>query len=140
MKILLAVDGSAFTKHMLAYLAAHDELLGDRHEFTVLTVVPPVPPEVTHFIDRRTLDDYYAEKADAVLSPISAFIAHHSMKATAQHMVGHAAQAIADMATERKFDLIVMGSHGHSTIGSLVLGSVATGVMARCKTPVLIVR
>ena len=28
MKILLAVDGSAYTKKMLAYLAAHDELLG----------------------------------------------------------------------------------------------------------------
>jgi hypothetical protein len=28
MKILVAVDGSPFTKRMLAYLAAHDEWLG----------------------------------------------------------------------------------------------------------------
>ena len=28
MKILIAVDGSDYTKRMLAYLAAHDELLG----------------------------------------------------------------------------------------------------------------
>ena len=47
MKILLAVDGSDYTKRMLAYLAAHDEWLGDRHEYTVLntvTLVPGAPP------------------------------------------------------------------------------------------------
>jgi hypothetical protein len=39
MKILVAVDGSKFTRRMLAYLAAHDEWLGPRHRYTVLTVV-----------------------------------------------------------------------------------------------------
>lgn len=32
MKILLAVDGSPFTKRMLAYVATHDEWLGARHQ------------------------------------------------------------------------------------------------------------
>jgi hypothetical protein len=45
MKILVAVDGSPFTKRMLAYLAAHDEWLGDAHQYTVLhTVAAAVPP------------------------------------------------------------------------------------------------
>ena len=35
MKILLAVDGSAFTKKMLAYLATHEQLLSGNAEFTV---------------------------------------------------------------------------------------------------------
>ena len=44
MKILLAVDGSAYTKKMLGYLAAHDEWLGGgRHQYTVLHTVSPVP-------------------------------------------------------------------------------------------------
>ena len=30
MKILVAADGSSYTKRMLAYLAAHDEWLGSR--------------------------------------------------------------------------------------------------------------
>ena len=37
-------------------------------------------------------------------------------------------------------DLIVMGSHGHGSLTNLVMGSVATKVMAHCKTPVLLVR
>ena len=44
MKILVAVDGSDYTKRMLAYWAAHDEWLGDSHEYTLLTVIPAVPP------------------------------------------------------------------------------------------------
>ena len=38
MKILVPVDGSPFTKRMLAYLAAHDEWLGDAHQYTLLHV------------------------------------------------------------------------------------------------------
>ncbi len=32
MKILLAVDGSAYTKRMPAYVAAHEQCLADRHQ------------------------------------------------------------------------------------------------------------
>ena len=32
MKILIAADGSDYTKRMLAYIAAHDEWLGKHHE------------------------------------------------------------------------------------------------------------
>ncbi len=41
MKILLAVDGSKYTKKMLAYLATHDEQFSGKNEFTVLSVQAP---------------------------------------------------------------------------------------------------
>ena len=47
---------------------------------------------------------------------------------------------IAKLADKGKYDLIIMGSHGHSNFMNLVAGSVATKVMAACKTPVLLVR
>jgi nucleotide-binding universal stress UspA family protein len=33
-----------------------------------------------------------------------------------------------------------MGSHGHSPMGSLLLGSVTQRVLAQCEAPVLVVR
>jgi nucleotide-binding universal stress UspA family protein len=140
MKTLLAVDGSKFTKQMLAYLAGHPELIGTQHHFTVLTVIASLPNEVNRFIERGTIDGYYKEKADEVLQPVVAFANEHGWKVTATHAVGHAADAIAAAAKDGNFDLLVMGSHGHSTLGSLVVGSVVHGVMARCKTPMLIIR
>jgi nucleotide-binding universal stress UspA family protein len=44
------------------------------------------------------------------------------------------------VAEDGKFDLVVMGSHGHSALANLVMGSVATQVLAHCKVPVLLVR
>jgi nucleotide-binding universal stress UspA family protein len=105
-----------------------------------MTVVTSLPPEVSHFVDRSTIDGYYKEKADEVLGPVMTFAAKHSWNVTAKHVVGQAADAIAVMAKEGDYDLLVMGSHGHSTLGSLVMGSAVHGVMARCKTPMLIIR
>lgn len=140
MKILLPVDGSDYTKRMLAFVAAHDELFGKGNEFTVCTVVAPIPAYATRFLDRGTLDAHYEEQAETVLGPVRKFAAQHAWNPSMLHLRGHAGEAIAALANETKPDLIVMGSHGHSALGSVALGSVANGVLARCKTPVLLVR
>ena len=140
MKILLPVDGSHVTKKMLSTVAAHDELLGRGHDYTLLTVVDAVPMYAAKFLDRKTLDDYYIEQAEAVFRPIRAFIEQQGWNARTVQATGEAGEVIASLAENEHFDLIVMGAHGHSSLGNVVLGSVATRVLARCKTPVLLVR
>ena len=140
MKILLPVDGSDYTKRMLAYIAAHDELLGAEHQYTIFTVVAPVPAYAARFLDRSIVDDYYREQAEEVLKPLRRFADQQGWKVRFAHTSGHAADAIAALAEVEKPDLIVMGTHGHAALGNLVLGSVATGVLARCKVPVLLIR
>lgn len=140
MNILLAVDGSPYTRRMLAYLAAHDEWLGPAHRYTVLTVVPPVPARAAAAIDRDTLKSYYDDTAEAVFKPIRTFFAKRQFDAKFVAKVGHAAEVIAKHASAKGVDLLVMGSHGHGTLGSLVLGSVSQKVLAECRTPVLLIR
>jgi nucleotide-binding universal stress UspA family protein len=140
MRILLAVDGSEYTKRMLAYLGAHEELIGSKNVLTILTVVAPVPPHVTQFIGADTLATYYADQAELVLQPIRRYAAQHGWNWTTRHDIGHVAENIAKAADSGEHDLVILGSHGHGALGSLVLGSVASGVLARCKTPLLIVR
>lgn len=140
MKILLAVDGSSYTKRMLGYVAAHDEWFGPDHQITVVTAVPELPPHVRSYLDRSTVDEYYESQARAVLLPVIAFFEQKHRKFTALHPVGSAGDVIAETAASGKFDLVVMGSHGHSAVGGLVLGSVTQRVLARCQVPVLIVR
>ncbi|MGA0611390.1 universal stress protein [Caldimonas sp. KR1-144] len=141
MKILIAADGSDYTKRMLAYIAAHDEWLGSgAHEFTVLTVVPAVPARAAAVIDRETLKGYYEEEGEKVFKPVRSFFAQQGREATFVSKVGHAAEVIAHTASAGDFDLIIMGSHGHSAIGKLVMGSVTTRVLADCSVPVLLVR
>jgi nucleotide-binding universal stress UspA family protein len=140
MKILVAADGSPFTKRMLAYLAAHDEWLGAHHEYTVLTVVPPVPARAASALAKDVLASYYNDEAEKVLKPIRAFFAKQGLEAefVAEH--GPAADTIAVTADKGKYDLLMLGSHGHGSLGNLVMGSVATKVVARCGVPVLLIR
>lgn len=58
-------------------------------------------------------------------------------------MVAEGADASAEIvsfATQRKCDLIVMGTHGRSKVGKLLLGSDAAQVLADCEIPVLLYR
>ena len=140
MKILVPVDGSSYTKRMLAYLAAHDEWLGGTHQYTVLHAVPAVPPRAAAVLDKDVLKSYYDDEAEKVLKTVRTFFNKQKIQAEFVAKVGPAADAVIGMAKKGKYDLIIMGSHGHSSLGNLVLGSVATKVMAHCETPVLLVR
>lgn len=140
MKILVAVDGSSYTKRMLAYLAAHDEWLGDAHDYTVIHAVPALPPHIASSLGKDTVKDYYLDEGEKVLKPVRTFFAKQRIEAEFVAKVGHAAEVIAGMADKGRFSLVMLGSHGHGALGNLVLGSVATKVMAHCETPVLLVR
>jgi len=140
MKILLAVDGSPYTKRMLAFVAAHDEWLGARHQYTVLSVVPFMPPRAAAVTARDVIQRYYRDEAERVLKPIRAFVKKQGLEAEFVGQPGNVADTIAKTADSGCFDLLLMGSHGHGNLGNLVMGSVATKVLAGSKVPVLLVR
>lgn len=140
MNILLAVDGSAYTKKMLAYLATHEELLGSSHQYTVITVQAPLPPRARAALGKDVVDSYHAEEAEKILGPVCKFLSRHGVDAKRIVKVGAVGENIAKLADNGKFDLLVMGSHGHGALATLVMGSVTTQVLAHCKVPLLIVR
>lgn len=140
MKILLAVDGSDYTKKMLAYLATHDDLFGDGHDYTAITVQNPLPPRARAAVGADIANQFHEEEAAKITAPVTKFLQRHGITPKLLHKVGSAGELIAKTANAGKFDLVLMGSHGHSALGNLVLGSVATKVLAHCKAPVLIVR
>jgi nucleotide-binding universal stress UspA family protein len=139
MKILLAVDGSKYTKKMLAYLTTH-ELFSQGHEYTILNVQPTLPSRARAAIGRSLVDTYYRDEAEKVLAPASKFLLRHGIDAKTSWKTGHAAETISKFADEGPFDLLIMGSHGNGTLVNLVMGSVATGVLAHSSVPVLLVR
>ncbi len=140
MKILLAVDGSAHTKKMLAYLVTHEELLAPSNSFTLMTVQPQLPPRARSMVGKETVESYQREEAEKVLGPASQFLMRHGINPKSVAKVGHAGETLCKAANAGGFDLVVMGSHGHGVFGNLVMGSVATQVLSQSKVPVLLVR
>jgi nucleotide-binding universal stress UspA family protein len=140
MNILLAVDGSTYTKKMLAYLTTHDLFLSDNNNYTVFTVQAALPPRARAAVGKEIVKKYYSEEAEKVLAPVSKFLLRHRINAKSSWEIGHAGESIAKFADSGDFDLLIMGSHGHGTLVNLVMGSVATQVLSHCKVPVLLVR
>ncbi len=140
MKIFVAVDGSPYTKRMLAYLAAHDEWLGPQHQYTVMHVLPSMPPRAAAVLGKAAVRDYQASEAEKVLRPIRVFFTRHQLQADYRVLSGPAGETLAAAADKGRFDLIVLGSHGHGSLSNLLLGSVATKVLAGCSVPALLVR
>ena len=99
-----------------------------------------MPPRAAAVLAPEVLKGYYDDSAETVLAPVRSFMLGRGVNADLLHTVGHAADEIARYAAANAIDLIVLGSHGHGTFSSLVMGSVVTKVLASCKTPVLIVR
>jgi nucleotide-binding universal stress UspA family protein len=140
MKILLAVDGSPFSKKMLAYLATHETLLNKDNQYEVLTVQPALPPRARAAVGKEIVEQYYREECEKVLAPVTKFLLRHGIDAKSDWKVGPAGTTISKCAEQGKFDLLIMGSHGHGALMNLVMGSVATQVLAHSKVPVLLVR
>lgn len=140
MKILLAVDGSDYTQKMLAFLAAHGALFGPANDYTVFTVKPALPPRVRAAVGREEVSSYYAEETEKVIAPVVKLLAQQGIDAKHEWKVGPAGETIAQFADAGGFDMLIMGSHGHTSLGNLVMGSVTTEVLAQCRVPVLLVR
>lgn len=140
MNILLAVDGSPYTKKMLAYLAANEYLKAQTHQFTVITVQPALPLRARAAVGKEVVNQYYAEEAEKVMEPVCKYLEHHGVTARRIVKVGAVGETIAHVADEEKFDMLVMGSRGHGALATLVMGSVTMQVLANSMVPVLIVR
>jgi nucleotide-binding universal stress UspA family protein len=140
MKILLAADGSPYTKKALAFLVTHEGLSGPNDELVVLNVQPPVPHGVTGMVGADIVAGYHSEEAQKVIEPIKAFLAHHAIPFRCLWVVGSAADEIVKAAGTEKAQMIVMGTHGYGVVGRVVMGSVAQRVLAQSEVPVLLVK
>ena len=140
MKILLAADGSEYTKKALAFLVTHEGLCGPDDELLVLNVQPPVPVRVNALLGAKVVDDYYREEARDVLQPIEQFLKRHELRFRTATVVGSPTKELLAAATREKAQLIVMGTHGRGLIGRALMGSVAQRVVAECEVPVLLVK
>jgi nucleotide-binding universal stress UspA family protein len=141
MKILLAVDGSVYTTKAVKHIVSHLDWFQGQPELHLLHVKQPIPPgRARAFLGGDAINNYYKEDAEAALAPAEKVLRKQEIPYVAAWKVGEVSEEIRAYAKKAKIDMIVMGSHGHGALQNLVMGSVATKVLAVTSVPVLIVR
>ena len=161
-KILYATDLSESAVHAFSYAVS----LANMYDagITILHVLAEFPGEefITNMIDTDTWEEIkhrnYAEARDQLIGKKRDHVALQEVleafseeaKADGDHQAfvtdeilikrGTPAEIIVETAKELSCDLIVMGTHGHSAIADVLIGSTAKWVVRQSPIPVLVIR
>lgn len=138
MKILLAADGSSYTKKALGWLLANQ--LTEDDELIVINVQGALPPRVRTAVGADMVKSYYESETTKILAPIERFMRRHKVPFRTLWFTGQPAQEIVRVANREKVHMICMGTHGRGMLGRAIMGSVAQGVVAEAKVPVMLVK
>ncbi len=105
---------------------------------------PLAPPFVEGvYISPRAWDEIESSARDAVQKQLYALVskaARAGVRATSLIVVGSPHEQIVRAARLKRADMLVIGTHGRTGLGKLLLGSVAERVLATAGCPVLTVR
>jgi nucleotide-binding universal stress UspA family protein len=136
--ILVAIDGSPTATAALE--EAIDLARSDGARLVLLSVAAPPRWRFTGptYVPYPT-DEELQRAASDVLARAEALVPG-DVAVSSVVRVGSPAVEIVRRAVEGGHDLIVMGSRGHGSLGSLLLGSVSRAVVARSAVPVLVSR
>jgi nucleotide-binding universal stress UspA family protein len=141
MKILLAADGSPYTRNAALHVAHHLEWFAKRPEVHVVHIRPPIPyASAEAAVGRAAIDKYEREESEVALAVAEKELIAAKIPYTSAWRVGDVATELAGYVKKHGIDLVVMGSHGQGALANLALGSVATKCIATIDVPIMIVR
>ena len=141
MTILFATDGSGHALSALKSLIDHLDWFRDQVDLTVINVHPALPyRRAAGWAGKDAIAKYYEEETGAALRPSLDELTRRGIPHTAATRVGEPAPVIVKAAREGAFDMIAMGTQGHTALATLMLGSVSAKVLAESAVPVLLLR
>jgi nucleotide-binding universal stress UspA family protein len=134
-KILVPLDGSKLAEKILPQVEELVKFSGaEVHLLRVVMTYDLAPKE-----NREHLQKLSGE-AQEYLDQVSARLQKSGLQVSATVAYGKDAVQICDYASEKKFNLIAMSTHGRSGLGRWTLGSVADKVLHCSIVPVMLFR
>jgi nucleotide-binding universal stress UspA family protein len=142
MRVVVAVDGSSAADRAIQLAGSIDWPTGTQFR-VVMAAEPPEPIISADWVRPSNGDRQQAEleaAASTVLENAARELATTRIDISRRVLRGRAASKIVENATEFRADLIMVGSRGHGTIASMILGSVSAEVVDHAPCPVLVAR
>ena len=134
-RILVPLDGSAVSEAALAHAVSMANLF---HADLYLLRSAFLSPFPTHELGeaRNTL----LQESEVYLNEVACLLRRqgHQVHTTARW--GKAAETILEYVGEQHISVVVMATHGHSSLHQWPMGSIAEKVLHSMKVPVLLIR
>jgi nucleotide-binding universal stress UspA family protein len=140
MKILIAVDFSQASSSIFSVARKYASLLSA--DCWLIHAADPEPYFIGYEPGPQSIRDAVAKRfrnEHKLLQNEADEMKKMGLNVTALLVQGPFAETILREAENLKVDLIIIGSHGHSAVHHLILGSVGQEILKNAKCPVLIV-
>ena len=141
MKLLFPVDGSDCALTALDKLARIVHLFRETPELVLINVQLPLPhPRAIASLGEEVMAQYYQEQSEEAFAGARKRLEQSGHPFKVEKHIGDPAQEIVHFAESEQCAMIAMGTHGRTALKNLVMGSVATKVLAASKVPVLFLK
>ena len=137
-KILLPVDGSIYSDHATEYAIYLAQLSGAQIKAVSCYEWLGNMPEMSGSVVKELIKGL-KEQSEEVLEKTAEILAAAGVEHSVECLSGSPGTLLSSLAKSKEYDLIIMGSHGHSDIAGLFLGSVTHKVLNTIYCPVLVV-
>lgn len=142
MKILIGVDDSAHSKAALEYVKSMKWPAGTR--FVVFAVAAPVVAytmvDAGGMTWMKTAEEENTVATEELTARAERELRDAGLATEARVVQGDPREAIVEAARTMKADLVVVGSHGRTGLGKLLMGSVASHVVTHAPCTVTVVK
>jgi len=139
--ILLPFDDSVHSVNAAKYAITIARQSGGKvtiiHCYEWMTNITSMTEVPTQLI--KDLDKICKEKAEAILKTAEEIFRDKEIDYSLETKLGPPGKVLVDLAKEGKYDLIVMGSKGHSDLAGIFIGSVTHRLINHMYCPVLVV-
>lgn len=138
-KILIATDGSGYTKNAVGYgidLAKNT----DAKLYTIYVVDTAAFASIPMDAAWESMYELLRQEGDVAMKYVAEKANEEGLEVEANIIEGHPADEIIKYSEKNAISLIVLGTLGKSGLDRFLLGSVAEKVVRNSKIPVLVVR
>ena len=139
-KILIPFDGSNYSIDAAKCALTLAKLF--RAHVTIINCYEQRGDMHSSEISEEMLEEIYSgiqKGADELLKKAETFFVEQGVEYKLKAISGAPCDVLTELAKSKEYDLIVMGSHGHSNVAGAFLGSVTHDVLNTIYCPVLIV-
>lgn len=135
-KILVPLDGSKNSQRGLEMAIS----LARQCNATITGVYVIYAPPRSEFKGVGTVEEKFNQKIEKMLEDAHKLAAQNGIVFNSKTISGDAGYHIIKLSIKGKYDLIVIGSRGRSSVKEMFFGSVSNYVIHKSKIPVLIIK
>ena len=139
--ILVAYDSSSFSNR--AFKSTLDVAESNKSKITIATVITGVYQPSIGFTMKYSekMLEKYTKTLQKTFSNLESAAKEKNIKISLKILQDPSvAKAITNYVNSRKFDLVVIGSHGRTGLNKMILGSVANSITQKVKCPIMVVK